>query len=143
MVIAISGILFTIGFLGFQSYSRQQNLIAIVRAVQTDLKLTKQNAISGNIPAGCNALLNGYQFNVTSSTSYKIDAYCTLNKVTIKTVTLTSDFTISTPNPNPITFKSLAQGTNIGSGASANLVITQKSTAKTVTLTIGASGNVQ
>lgn len=143
MVIAISGILFTIGFLGFQSYSRQQNLIATVRAVQTDIKLTKQNAISGNVPATCNAFLNGYQFNVTSSTTYNIDAFCTANKVTVKTVTLPADFTISSPNPNPITFKSLAQGTNIANGSSTNLVITQKSTGKTVTITIGAGGNVQ
>src|SRR5581483_2495094 len=125
IVIGIVGILFTLGYVNFQDYSRQQNLLAAVRGIQTDLKSAQESAIAGNKPGGCNTYLDGYSFTVTSSTNYTISANCTGNTViTTKNVNLPQGITISTPNPNPIFFKALAQGTNIRSGGSATIVVT-------------------
>jgi prepilin-type N-terminal cleavage/methylation domain-containing protein len=144
IVITIIGILFSAGYLSFLDYSRQQALLSVVRGIQVDMHLAEDYAISGNKPTACNTLLNGYNFNVTSSSSYEVDANCTPNSnFQVKTVTLPAGITISAPVPNPILFKSLAQGTNIAGGGTASIVVTQTLTGKTRTVTIGANGNVQ
>jgi prepilin-type N-terminal cleavage/methylation domain-containing protein len=144
IVIVIIGILFSVGYVNFQDYSRQQTLLAAVRSVVVDLHTAQEFAISGNKPTTCVTLLDGYKFNVTSGTTYELDAYCTPNSnISVKQVTVPSGITISNPNPNPILFKALAQGTNIASGATASIVITQTLTGKTRTITIGPNGNVQ
>ncbi len=144
IVIAIMAILFTIGYGNFQDYSRQQALISAVRTVQTDLRTTQESAIAGNKPAACNTFLNGYRFRVISGSTYAIEASCTPNNnISVKQVTMPNGMTIGTPNPNPIFFKSLAHGTNIGTGGTASIVITQTLTGRTRTITIGANGNVQ
>jgi type II secretion system protein H len=143
IVFVIVGILFTIGYSSFQDYSRQQALLNVVRSIQTDLRSAQESAIAGNKPAGCSVLLNGYQFSVTSANTYEIDANCTSNRIQVKTITLPAGITIANPNPNPVVFKALAQGTNIAKNASASVVITQTLTGKTRTITIGANGNVQ
>lgn len=144
IVIGIVAIIFTFGYTNFQDYSRQQTLLAAVRTVQTDLKSTQESAIAGNKPSSCVSYLNGYQFSVDSSTSYSISANCTPNvNIAVKQVALPSGITISSPNPNPIFFKALAQGTNIASGGSATIVVTQTLTGKTRTIMIGANGSVQ
>jgi type II secretory pathway pseudopilin PulG len=143
-VIGIIGILFTLGYVNFQDYSRQQNLLATARSLQNDLKSAQEAAIAGNKPASCNTYLNGYKFSVDSNTSYSIIANCTPNiDIVTKQVNLGSGVTISAPNPNPIFFKALAQGTNIVSGGTASILLTQTLTGRTVTVTIGANGNVQ
>jgi len=144
IVIAIMAILFTIGFNSFQDYQRQQILIAGVRGVTADLHTAEEYALSGYKPGGCTTLLNGYKFNVTSSTTYTISANCTPNTdIQVETNTMPQGLTISTPNPNPIFFKTLGQGTNIPSGGTATITITQTQTAKSHILSIGNYGNVQ
>jgi prepilin-type N-terminal cleavage/methylation domain-containing protein len=143
IVFVIVGILFTLGYNNFQDYSRQQTLLSVIRSIQTDIRSAQESAIAGNKPVGCSVLLNGYQFIVTSANTYEIDANCTTNKIQTKIITLPAGITIGNPNPNPIIFKSLAQGTNIRQNAAALIVITQVSTGKTRTVTVGANGNVQ
>jgi len=144
IVIVIMGIVFSIGYVNFQDYSRQQALLAAVRSIETDIHQTQEYALSGNIPAACTTLLNNYKFNVTSSTTYEIDATCTPNTtIQIKIFNVAAGMTIAAPNPNPIVFKTLGQGTNIASGGTARIVVTQTLTGKTRTITIGETGNVQ
>ncbi|CAN5325297.1 hypothetical protein BH10PAT1_BH10PAT1_4320 [soil metagenome] len=143
VVIAIMAVLFTIGFNNFQSYSRQQALLVVGRTIQTDLKTAQEYATAGNKPSGCSTLLNGYQFNVLTASSYEIDANCTGGIVIhIKQVTIPSDFTLVNPNPNPIVFKALAQGTNIAAGSTAIINLTQNSTSKANNLKVNPNGTV-
>lgn len=144
IVFALTGILFTIGYISFLDYSRQQNLISFVRTVQSDLKTTQESAIAGNKPSGCDTYLNGYQFLVDSTTSYTISANCTPStNIIIKQVNAPSGYTLTAPNPNPIIFKSLASGTNISGSGTASIVIKQTITGNTRTITVGANGDVK
>ena len=143
VVLAIMGIVFTMGFVNFQDYSRQQALQAVVKSLQTELKSAQGNAIAGKKPAACNGVLDGYQFQRTSPTTYQIAAYCSQNIVTLKTITLPADFTLQAPTPNPIKFKTLGQGTNIPAGTTATVTVTQISSGKTRSVSIGENGNVE
>ncbi len=159
VVIAIIGILFTIGFNNFQDYTRQQQLIALQRSIRTDILTAQQGATSGTKPAGCvnssdsndpNYRLNSYQFRVMPPATYEIEANCLVNgalsTITVDTVTIpvgATGFTISAPSVNPIIFKLLGQGTNIPTGGSTSIIITQTSTGNTRTITIGTNGNIQ
>lgn len=145
IVMAIIAILVTIGYLNFQDYSRHQALISAARSIQVNIRQAEEYAAAGKKPSGCLTLLNGYQFKVTSQTTYEIDAICTPNSFYIinQPFTMPLGMTIAAPNPNPVIFKSLAQGTNIGSGGTASIVITQTVSGNTKTVTIGANGDVQ
>ena len=143
VVMVIMGILFTAGYVNLRDYARAQTLTAVARSLVTDLHSAEENANAGDKPSGCNGVLNGYQFNVISSTTYELDAFCTGGNVQVKPVILPADLTISAPVPNPVVFKSIAEGTNIASGATATIIITQTSTKNTRTITIGANGSIQ
>lgn len=143
IVMAIMGILFTVGYLSFQDYSRRQSLIAAGRGIRVDIKAAVESAVAGNKPSTCSNVLNAYQFWVTSTTTYEIDARCSLGNVVIKQVTIPAGLTISTPNTNPVIFKVLAQGTNIPTGSTISIQIKQTLTGYTDTITIGENGNVQ
>lgn len=142
IVLAITAFLFSIGYTNYRAYAQRQALTATARAMQTDLRLAQEQAIAGSKPTGC-ILLNGYQFRVTSSSAYQLDALCTNGVLQVKQVTLPTGITMTSPNPNPIFFKSLAQGTNIPSGGLVTIVITQTGTTNTVTITVGSNGNIQ
>ncbi len=142
IVLAITAFLFSIGYTNYRSYAQRQALTAAARALQTDLRFAQEQAIAGSKPTGC-TLLNGYQFTVTSLSAYQLDASCTNGVFQTKQITLPTGISMSSPNPNPIFFKSLAQGTNISSGGVATIILTQTGTANTITLTIGSNGNIQ
>src|SRR5579859_4323674 len=96
IVMAIIGVLVTIGYLNFQNYSRQQSLISAARSIQVAIRQAEEYANAGNKPASCATLLNGYQFNVTSGTTYEIDANCTPNtSYQIKKFTMPSGMTLA------------------------------------------------
>ncbi len=144
VVMAIVGILFTIGYTNFQDYSRQQTLLSVVRTLQTDINSTREFAIAGNKPNGCNGLLNGYQFNVISSSTYVISANCTPNNnIEIKQISVAQGVILTPSNPNPVIFKSVAGGTNIQTGANATIIITQTLSGNSKSIIIGANGNVK
>lgn len=143
VVVAILALLFTVGYSNFQAYSQRQALVSLGRQITIDLRSAQESAVAGDITSSCSGLLNGYQLKVNSGTTYEIDALCTGGTVQTKAVTISPGITISTPNPNPIIFKSLAQGTNIVGGANATIVMTQTATGNTRTITIGANGSIQ
>ncbi len=143
IVMAIMGILFTVGYLSFQDYSRRQTLLAVGRSVRVDIRTAIESAIAGNKPAACNNVLNGYQLWITSNSAYEIDAICSAGNIVSKQAVIPVGITISSPNPNPIIFKVLAQGTNIPTGTTATIQIKQTLTGYTDTITIGENGNVQ
>lgn len=144
IVIAIVAILFTIGYVSFRDYSQEQSLLSAVRTIRTDVLSTKELALSGDKPSTCNTILNNYKFSITSGTTYSITANCSPNDdISVKDVTVPAGFTLTAPTPNPITFKVLADGTNIALGATASILVTQTSTGNSRAITIGGNGDIQ
>ena len=148
--LTIISLLFSMGFVSYRDFSRRQALNGAAKTVQGDLRLTQQQALSGQKPddGNCNTpnLLNGYNFRVDSSSSYAVEAACSGGggtNVEVKSVDLPSGVSISTPSPNPILFKVLGQGTNIASGGSAVVTLTQTGVSSPITITITAGGEIK
>lgn len=155
VVIAIIGILSAIGFNNFQDYTRQQQLLAAVRSTRTAILSARESAVAGTKPSTCMATdpidttkvidhLTAYLFRVILPNKYRTDLSCTVTgNIAGTPVTLPAGITISAPVPNPIRFKALGQGTNIPSGGSATITITQTATGNIRTITIGENGDIQ
>lgn len=143
--LTIIGLLFAVGYVNFRDFSRRQSLAGQARTIKGDLRLAQGQALAGNKPSDvfCNPpnRLNGYNFRVSSSSSYRIEANCTGGNVITKSVTLPADMSISTPSPNPVTFKILGQGTNLS--ADATLTVTQTGTSFTNVVTVTSGGEIK
>ena len=142
IAISITGILLGLGFAGFRQYSQRQVLFAAARDVKSDLRSLQQKALSGEKPAACaGKILEGYRFDIVSGgTQYKMLARCQLD-VEINLQNL-DGFTIS-PTGTQILFKVLGQGTNILSGTSSTIRLTQTGTTKYIELTVSAEGSIK
>lgn len=140
IVIAIMGIIFSMGYASYQSYLKQQGILTVVRSIQSDLRFAEEAAISGN-KAGCPGVFLGYQFTVTSATAYTVSANCSSGLIATKTVsTIPNGITIA-PVTTTITFKALGEG--ISPASTTTLILTQPVTNITKTITIGANGSIQ
>lgn len=151
ITIAIMGIVFSIGYLSFSDYSKQQGLVSLSRTLLDDINLTKELADSGFKPSNCGgAVLTRYQFIIVTPTSYRVANVCAGSSFAYKTVQLPNgQYTISATRVstgaafNIIHFKPLAQGTNVPNGDSVIVTLTQTSTGNSRSVTIGPSGNVE
>lgn len=149
--LTIISLLFGFGFVSFREFSRRQALAGVAKTIRGDLRLAQQMALSGEKPlhSPCTSakLLNGYRFTVVDSQQYAIRAYCSIGgsevEVEVKTVNLVSGVSISTPfpDPNPILFKVLGQGTNIP--GQTTIILTQSLTGNIVTITITQGGEIK
>lgn len=145
----IVGFLFSFGYASFRDFSRRQALAGVVKQVQGDLRLAQQKALSGEKPAGCTApppvkTLNAYNFYRSTEDTYKIQADCTVvGVVDVKTVTLPAGAKILTPSPNPIKFNVLSRGTNIVSGESATITLTQAGVPDQQDVIVTAGGEIK
>lgn len=112
-----------------------------------DLRLAQEQALTGKKPDDpkCNSgLLNGYNFVVVDSGTYRIEADCTGGTpVEIKTVTMPLDLSLSTPSVNPLLFKALGQGTNIPEGEDTVINITQVGSNAVIPVTISSGGEIR
>lgn len=144
----IIGILFSVGYVSFRDFSRRQALAGVAKSLQGDIRLVQEQATAGKKPVdpkctGMN-LLDGYNFLVDAPlNSYSVEAKCTGGVVEIKKVVIPSDVNITNPSPNPVFFKSLGQGTNIPSGESATITLTQSATSNTTSVVITSSGEIK
>jgi prepilin-type N-terminal cleavage/methylation domain-containing protein len=152
VAITIIGLLFSVGYANFRSFSERQAVLNAAKSVQGDLRLTQGIALAGQKPddLNCNSpinSLNGYNFTILSSNTYEIRANCTGGVAgdATKIVTLTSSaiFTSPYPSPNPILFRVLGNGTNIDSGQNAVIKIGQAGTTNQTTITISSGGQIQ
>ncbi len=149
--LTIIGIVFGVGYAGFRDFSRREQLSSVSKVLVGDLRLAQARALSGQKPEDikCTAQdqrLDGYSLQITSEATYEINAKCSagvVNDPAIKSVILPIGVTISTPVVNPLTFKTLGEGTNIPSGQSVILTLTQTATGKTYTVTISAGGEIK
>jgi prepilin-type N-terminal cleavage/methylation domain-containing protein len=142
VVLTIIGLLFNFGYVSFRDFSRRQAVAGAAKTIQGDLRLAQENATSGQKPSGCNTTLDSYGFNVQSSSRYTIEANCAATPPIVKDVTLASGIAISNPSPNPLQFKILGQGTNIGD-TDWTLTLTQAGTGNTATVTVTSGGEIK
>jgi len=149
VVLAIVSLLFGVGYISFRDFSRREALSGVVNQVKGDLRLSQQMALSGQKPNDtlCNApnTLTGIRFRVFTASQYYVNADCSGGIVNIKIVNLPSGviFASPFPVPNPIEFKILGQGTNIVSGQSAAIILTQAGTNKSTTITVTSGGEIK
>ena len=149
VALTIVGLLFGFGFVSFRDFARRQTISGAADSLRGDIRLTQSDAISGVKPddINCNSpyVLLAYNFNIISSSEYRIDAVCSgpSANVVVKDVVIPSDISISTPSPNPIQFKVLGQGTNIASGSNATINFTQTGTTNTAIVSVSSGGEIQ
>lgn len=140
--LSIIAILFSVGYLNFRDFARRQAVVAASRALRSDIRLAQEQALAGQKPAGCGTL-DAFQVNITSASTYEVDAVCGGSILVVKQVTAQSGITFTAPTPNPIRFKVLANGTNIASGGKAIIGLTQGITNNYRSVVIGYSGDIK
>lgn len=146
IVISITAILLGFGFAGFRQYSQRQVLFAAAREVRGDLRLLQEKAISGvkepDVITSCaGKFLDGYRFDIISTTQYRMSAVCSGSVVNIQDKSVKLGFTIAA-TIDPILFKVLSQGTDI-TGSSSIITLTQTATNKNITITVSAEGSIE
>lgn len=150
VALTIVGLLFGVGYANFRDFTRRQSLVNSTKKIIGDLRDAQQMALSGQIPndASCrgNNYLNGYFFRVISANHYEIRASCSGGAVAnvAKDVYLPPTVTIVTPfpNPNPILFKVLGNGTNIGA-TNAQIRVRQSGSSATNIINVSSGGQIQ
>jgi len=147
IVISITTILLGFGFAGFRQYSQRQVLFAAARVVKSDLRSLQEKAMSGakepDVVISCaGKFLDGYRFDIISTTQYRMSALCSGSVVNIQDKSVELGFTIAA-TIEPILFKVLGQGTDIPSGSSSVITLTQTATNKTITITVSAEGSIK
>jgi len=140
--LTIIGIVFGFGYASYRDFSRRQALKDAAKIVQGDLRFAQENAIAGQKPAGCSTTLVGYNFNVYSTSAYRIEADCGSTTITVKDVTVPSDITLVIPSLNPLLFKVLGQGTNIGS-SNWELLLNQTGTLNQAKVIVTSGGEIK
>ncbi len=143
IAISIVALILGFGFAGFREYSQRQVLFAVARDVKSDLRSLQQKALSAEKPAACaGKFLDGYRFDIVSAARYNISALCSGVGVNIEDKSLDSGFTISA-TIDPILFKVLGQGTNIPSGSSSVITLSQTAISKSITISVSAEGSMK
>lgn len=141
VVISILLIIFTFALPNYRNYQRRQALDSVAKGIVSDLRLAQEMASAGNKPTGCGGTpLEGYQFAEISTSQYSILAKCGTNTFTYKTVSL-SGVTISVSKT--ILFKILGQGTDIVSGTSMPITLTQTPTGSTRNIEVDSGGRIE
>lgn len=144
--LTIIGLIFSYGFVNFRDFARRQAVESAKRRLIAELRLTQELAFSGQKPENTNCTspntLDGYYFEILSSTRYKVAALCSGGEVDLKEVDLTGGIFLSIPSPNPILFKILGHGTNISSGE-ISITLSQSGTTNTQTVTISTTGEIK
>lgn len=145
--ITVASLIFSLGFVSFRDFSRRQALAAAARNIEGQLRFSQEMALAGEKPdnAFCTGTesIQGYGFRVVSSSSFSVEAVCTGGSVTIKSIDLLSNISLSTPTTNPIIFKVLARGTNIPSPGSETLTLTQTESGNTIDVVVNSSGEIE
>lgn len=130
VVMTIIGVLFSLGYASYRNFSRRQTLMGLAKQVEGDLRLAQQMALSGEKPSACDGkTLESVRFGVTTSSpyNYKIRTVCGVGPdfPIIKSYDFSTGISFDFTNfgTNPITFKTVANGTNIPTGFTDSLVI--------------------
>lgn len=145
VVISLITIAFGFGFARYQDFQRRQQLQAVVRQIQSDLRLAQEYSLAGRKPmepAGnaCEtSTLNGYVFDRVNSTSYQIEANCEGGDVTVRGPVTIDNATITISSSNSFLFKVLGKGVD----RSATVTVTQTSTGVSSQISISQAGEIK
>lgn len=143
-VLAITGFVFTLGYGGFRLYSQRQQTTAIAREINADLRLAKEQSFAGKKPSGCTTTLEGYKFTVDSTNNkYVVYASCTGGDIQIKSQSIPQGYTLTSPSTNPIIFKPIGLGTNIPTGTTVTIKVTNDSINYSQSVVIGSGGDIE
>lgn len=154
IALTIIGLIFGIGYVNFRDFSRRQALAGVVRKIKGDLRVAQENATSGQKPAdpskkcvdltgATTPLLNGYNFRVLPDAhTYVIQAACSGGTVDVKSVSVLSDNITISISQNPILFKVLGQGTDIGA-TPVLITLTQTGTGSQAVITVSSGGEIK
>ncbi|OGM05200.1 hypothetical protein A2125_01710 [Candidatus Woesebacteria bacterium GWB1_43_5] len=141
--ITIISIVFGAGYVAFREFARRQTLVSAVRGFTADLRVAQSQALAGKKPEKpeCDLPyeLTGYNFEITSSSSYKVEAKCTGGTVLIKNSNVPAEVSVSAGTANPILFKILGGGTNVV-GVST---ITLSAYGQSQQITVGTGGIIE
>jgi prepilin-type N-terminal cleavage/methylation domain-containing protein len=144
--ITILSLIFVMGYAGFREFSRRQLLASSVRSLTGDLRLAQSKAAAGEKPDKFNCRgtnrLQGYLFEILSSTEYRLSAKCTSGNEEVKAKTIPTDLTIEA-SIQPILFKVLGEGTNLEEGTSSLITISEAAIGKSQTVTVTAGGEIK
>jgi prepilin-type N-terminal cleavage/methylation domain-containing protein len=128
LVIAVIGMMSSVGIVTFINYSKSQALQQAVLDFASTLNTAKSKSYAQAKPASCNGSLNGYNV-VTTATSYSLNVVCSGGTVNVATTTL-SGIAIA---PAKTIFFQVTTGGVIGSGVgAAGISFTQGSSIKKV-----------
>lgn len=142
IVLAITALLFAVGYAGFREFSRRHELESKMTKLKSDIRLAQEQALSGKKPSGCLGVLDGYKFQVSSPTNYKILSDCSGTDLEILSVNLPTYINIGQIGISPIVFKTLGQGTNIPSNQSAVITIKHLVTGNYRSIKISSTGEI-
>jgi len=137
VVMTIIGILFGIGVAQYTQFNRRQVLEQAAQELKNNLRWAQTKATNGEKPFGC-TVLDGYGVSFFSGGSnpdtYEIRAVCGgIEQGETKTFSLPSVIKFNPlPSPSSLLFKVLAQGTDLNSDLTINLVFTGTSLQKSV-----------
>ena len=144
-VLAITGLIFGLGYAGFRTYNQRQQTDSAARGIFGDLRLAQEQALAGKKPSGC-IVLNGYKFGL-SGNHYQVSAACSNAfsswDVLIKEVSISGNMTVTSPATNPILFKTIGQGTNIPEGDTVTIGLTNTSINYTRSVVVGSGGDLK
>lgn len=137
IVIAIITILGIPAFAAYTNYNTTQTTVAAISDVVNALQTAKSQALSVYVPTGCTSL-QSYDFVITPTSTYKLQATCLNPAVTHITIpnstkTLPNGLTFTTTTPT-ISFSALT-----GSVASLDTITINASPVKTITVTTGGA----
>lgn len=137
----IISLLVAVGYANYRDFGRRQALTGAVKQLEGDLRRAQQSALSGIKPndTECdNGTLTSYQvwINTSNLYNYRIRAICGGNTVLVESITL-DGVQVTERTKNPINFRVLGTGAD-----ESTLTLTQDSTGKTATITIGSAGDI-
>ncbi|KKS95518.1 MAG: protein of unknown function with transmembrane region [Microgenomates group bacterium GW2011_GWC1_43_13] len=145
--LSVIGIIFSFGYASFRDFSRRQAIADTAKMIQGDLRFAQQNAIAGQKPEGCGAsnTLESYSFNIiraAAPSEYSVEANCGGTPISVKDVSIPG-ISLSIPSPNPLKFKVLGQGTNIGDADWILTVSREVTGDRSTTVTVTSGGEIK
>lgn len=147
IVLFIMAVLLGTAVMSYRDFNRRQVVTSAVRQIRADLRLAQSEALAGRKPAGCDTstrTLNSYSFRRVSASSYAIEATCGNpdQNYSVRSTSLPSGVTMDNFNPNPISFKTIGDGTTLTIGTSILITVHATGTNYTETVTVRASGDI-
>ena len=146
VVLSVIAILSTLGYANYRAYSRTKSIDIAKKQIISDLRLAQGWALSGKKPDSECDVLQGYRFERTGATTYRMRAFC-ITSGADKYVKIGKEI-VSLPvntqfNTGDVTFKTLGEGTTLDSAVVMTISSTIGDISETKTVTVSISGTIE